>query len=152
MDLLIGHAKGPDGFSTCVFSENYNKTIASQRKFTSITGDEVQILAVFLGRGPQAQEIHASLQERVKSKIVGWFDASPGEITDVVQYLLAPKSLANSWSRSVDKLIAPAGIQSNVSADPPEPGERQNGEPPRNGKQQPDAGTKRVRVRKPKGT
>ena len=158
MDLLIGHARGPDGsFSTCVFTGNYNEAIASKRKFASIIGDEMQILAVFLGRGSQAKEIHASLQEHVRCQIVGWFDASPGEITDVVHYLLAPKSLANTFTRSVDKLIAPGDTQSHVSADRTESGEpQQNGKPPRNGKQhggqQPDAGTKRVRVRKPKGT
>ena len=152
MDLIIGHAKGPDGFSTCMFAENYNQAIESKRIFTSMTGAKIQILAVFLGKGPQAQEIHTSLQEQVKCNIVGWYNASPGQITDTVHHILAPKSLANSWSRSVDKLIAPADIQSNVSADPTEPGERpQSGKPPKNGKQQPDAG-KRVRVRKPKGT
>lgn len=146
MDLIVGFAKCPDGaFSTCVFSENYNQTIASKRKFASITGDEVQILAVFLGRGSEAQEIHASLQEHVRCKIVGWFDASPGEITDVVHHLLAPKSLANNFSRSVDKLIAPTDTQSDVSADTIKSGKQQHGKP------QPDAG-KRVRVRKPKGT
>ena len=112
----------------------------------------MQILAVFLGRGSQAKEIHASLQEHVRCQIVGWFDASPGEITDVVHYLLAPKSLANTFTRSVDKLIAPGDTQSHVSADPTESGEPQQNAKEQHGKQQPDAGTKRVRVRKPKGT
>jgi hypothetical protein len=134
MDLIVGHAKCPDGaFSTCVFSADYNQTIVSKRRFASITGDEVQILAVFLGRGSQAPEIHASLQEHVRCKIVGWFDTSPGEITDVVHYLLAPKSLANNFSRSVDKLIAPTDTQSDVSATKPGPTEPnlQDGKKPR---------------------
>ena len=90
MDLIVGHAKGPDGFSTCVFSEDYNTAIASKRKFASITGDEIQILAVFLGHGAKIHEVHASLQESIKCKIVGWFDASPGELTDFVHCLVAP--------------------------------------------------------------
>ena len=142
MDLIVGHAKSPDGtFSTCVFSEDYNTAIASKRNFASITGDEIRILAVFLGHGPKIQEVHASLREHIKCKIVGWFDASPGELTDTVHCLLAPQSLANTFSRSMDNLIAPVESKSHVPADPTEPGEHK-----------PDAGNKRVRVRKPKGT
>ena len=148
MDLIIGHSKGPDGFSTCVFSGNYNQAIESKRIFTSMTGERVQILAVFLGKGSNAHEIHASLQEHIECKMVGWYDASPGQITDTVHHIFAPVSLANTFTRSVDRFIAPVDSKSDVSADPTEPGERQQ----RNGKQQPDAGTKRVRVRKPKGT
>ena len=153
MDLIIGIAKGPDGFSTCMFAGNYNQSIESKRIFTSMAGQRIQVLSVFLGKGPQVQEIHASLQERVKCNMVGWYDASPGQITDTVHHILAPESLANTFTRSVDQFIAPVESKSNVSADSTEPGERpQSGKPPRNGKQQPDAGTKRVRVRKPKGT
>ena len=154
MDIIIGHSKGPNGtFSTCVFSADYNAAIASGRKFASIAGDKVQILAVFLGKGPNAQEIHTSLQTHIKCNIVGWYDASPGQITDTVHHIFAPASLANTFTRSVDQYIAPAESKSDVSADSTEPGEQpQSGKPPRNGKHQPDAGTKRVRVRKPKGT
>ena len=140
MDLVVGHAKGPDGtFSTCVFSEDYNAAIESKRKFTSITGDKIQILAVFLGHGPKAQEIHASLQERVKCKIVGWFDTSPGEITDTVHCLLAPQSLANTFLRSMDNFIAPVESKSHVPASNAESAEPS----------QPNGGKKpRIRVRK----
>lgn len=140
MDLIVGHAKSPDGtFSTCVFSEDYNSAIASKRKFASITGDEIRILAVFLGHGAKVQEVHASLQESIKCKIVGWFDASPGELTDFVHCLLAPQSLANTFMRSMDNLIKPVESQSHVSASNAEPAEPS----------QPDGGKKpRVRVRK----
>lgn len=114
MDLIVGHARGPDGFSTCVFSDDYNTAIASKRKFTSIAGDEIQILAVFLGHGPRTQEVHASLRERVKCTTIGWFDSSPGEITDTVHCLLAPQSLANTFLRSMDNLIAPVESKSDV--------------------------------------
>ena len=142
MDLIIGHAKSPDGtFSTCVFSEDYNTAIASKRKFASITGDEIRILAVFLGHGPKIQEVHASLRERIECKIVGWFDASPGELTDTVHCLLAPQSLANTFSRSMDNLIAPVESKSHVPAS----------EPDTTTSNQPNGGKKTgVRVRKPR--
>ena len=140
MDLIVGHARGPDGtFSTCVFSENYNAAIESKRKFASITGDEIRILAVFLGHGPKIQEVHASLRERIECKIVGWFNASPGELTDTVHCLLAPQSLANTFSRSMDNLIAPVESKSNVPASNAESAELS----------QPNGGKKpRIRVRK----
>ena len=142
MDLIVGHAKSPDGtFSTCVFSENYNAAIESKRKFASITGDEIRILAVFLGHGPKIQEVHASLRERIECKIVGWFNASPGELTDTVHCLLAPQSLANTFSRSMDNLIAPVESKSHVPAS----------EPDTTTSNQPDGGKKTgVRVRKPR--
>ena len=142
MDLIVGHAKSPDGtFSTCVFSEDYNTAIASKRKFASITGDEIRILAVFSGHGPKIQEVHASLREHIKCKIVGWFDASPGELTDTVHCLLAPQSLANTFSRSMDNLIAPVESKSHVPAS----------EPDTTTSNQPDGGKKTgVRVRKPR--
>lgn len=140
MDLIVGHAKSPDGtFSTCVFSEDYNAAIESKRKFASITGDEIRILAVFLGHGAKIQEVHTSLRERIECKIVGWFNASPGELTDTVHCLLAPQSLANTFSRSMDNLIAPVESKSHVPASNVESGELS----------QPNGGKKtRVRVRK----
>ena len=148
MDIVVGYAKDPDGsFSTCVFSQDYTASVLSKRRFASITGDEIQVLAVFLGKGSQAKEIQASLQEHLKCKLVGWFDATPGEITDKVHYFLAPKSMANTFSRSVDKLIAPVEIQSDAPTDHAQPGKRKRTGQQRDGQQQ------HVRKpRKPKGT
>ena len=140
MDIVVGHAKGPDGtFSTCVWSLDYNAAIESKRKFTSMTGDEIQIMAVFLGKGSKAQEIHASLQEHIRCKFIGVYDASPGQITDTVHHILAPASLANTFTRSVDQLIAPVESKSNVPASNAESAELS----------QPNGGKKpRIRVRK----
>ena len=147
MDLVIGHAKGPDGFSTCVFSENYNQAIESKRKFTSMTGDKIQVLAIFLGKGSNAPDIHASLQEHIKCNIVGWYDASPGQITDTVHHILAPASLANNFARSVDKFIAPVVNQINVSATKPVSASK----PDATTSNKPDGGKKTgVRPRKPR--
>ena len=120
MDLLIGHGKGPDGFSTCVFNGNYNQAIESKRTFTSMSGDQIQILAVFLGKGPNAQKIHASLQEHIRCNVVGWYDASPGQITDTVHHIFAPASLANTFTRSVDQYIAPVESKSDEPARTPD--------------------------------
>ena len=140
-DLIIGCAKGPFADRTvtaCVFSENFTDVIASGRKFANLLGDEIQILAVFLGKGSHTREAHAYLQERVQCKIVGWFDASPGEVTDALHHLIAPKSLSNTFLRSMDKQVHPVETQSNAPATQPGPAESN----------QQDRKKPRVRVRK----
>ena len=125
-DLIIGCARGPfpdRTVSACVFSENFTEVIASGRKFANILGDEIQILAVFLGKGLHTQEAHTYLQEHVQCKIVGWFDASPGEVTDALHHLIAPKSLSNTFSRSMDKQVHQVETQSDVPASKPGPTE-----------------------------
>ena len=125
-DLIIGCARGPfpdRTVSACVFSENFTEVVASGRKFANILGDEIQILAVFLAKGSHTQEAHTYLQEHVQCKIVAWFDASPGEVTDALHHLFAPKSLSNTFSRSMDKQVHPVETQSDVSASKPGPTE-----------------------------
>ena len=85
-----------------------------------MSGDQIQILAVFLGKGPNAQKIHASLQEHIKCNVVGWYDASPGQITDTVHHIFAPASLANTFMRSVDQFIAPVESKSDEPARTPD--------------------------------
>ena len=145
MDLVIGHANGPDGFSTCMFAGNYNQSIESRRIFTSMSGERIQILAVFLGKGSNLQEIHGSLQTHVECNIVGWCNASPGQITDTVHHTLAPTSLANNFARSVDQLLTPVESKSDVPASKPD---ATDAHLPAH---LPDGGKKtRVRVRKPR--
>ena len=119
MDLIIGHvtSTGPlkeKAFPTCVFAGNYNEAIAAKQDFTNILGDKIQILAVFLGKGSQANRVQASLQKAVQCRNVGWFDGSPGELMDTVHFMLAPQSVVNTFLRSADNLIAPATVQSNA--------------------------------------
>ena len=115
MDLIVGHL-ARDTFSTCVFAEDYNSCIKAERSFASVAGDEIRVLAVFLTKGSLAKEIHASLQEHLKCQIVGWYDASPGQITDLVHYLMCPKSPVNTFSRSLDECLALVPTQSDVPA------------------------------------
>ena len=112
MDLIVGHL-ARDSFSTCVFAEDYNSCIKASGSFASVAGDEIHVLAVFLKKGPCAKEIHTSLQERLNCRTVGWYDASPGEITDLVQYLTCPLCPANNFSRSIDNQVARASTQSD---------------------------------------
>lgn len=126
MDIIVGFVSSIDDFHTCVFSGDYNDTIMSKRVFTNLMGDQIKILSVFLGRGAVLNDIHKSLQERkIAFKTISWFQATPGQIVDEVHFLLNPASLANNFSRSVDKLLDPAQIKSNVDVsakpDRPEP-------------------------------
>ena len=122
MDLVVGHVKQGD-FPTCLFRESYNDCIASGRKFASVAGEEIQVLAVFLGKGSLAPDIHASLQ-RQQYETIGWYRTSPGEIVDAVHFLTCPSSTANTWSRSVDQQIAPPNTQSDVLAAKAKPARR----------------------------
>ena len=115
MDLIVGHLLR-DSFSTCVFAEDYNSCIKAGRSFANVLGDEIQVLAVFLNKGCLAKEIHESLQQHIECQMVGWYDASPGQITDMVHVLTCPQSLANTFSRSIDKQVALAPTQSDVPA------------------------------------
>ena len=134
MDIIIGHSNSPDGFSTCMFAGNYNQSIESKRIFTNMTGDKIQVLAVFLGKGSNAHEIHASLQEHIECNIVGWYDESPGQITDTVHHILAPASLANNFTRSVDQFIAPVESKSDVPASKPVAASKPAKSEPKNGR------------------
>lgn len=146
MDLVIGfvNSAGPlkdSKFPTCVFAGDYNTAVAAQQRFSNILGDEIQVLAVFFGKGSQAQQIQTSLQEHIQCKTIGWFDATPGGIVDSVHFMLCPKSITNNFSRSADKLVAPAEDQSNV-CDANSPGDPEHAKPktrartraPKNGK------------------
>ena len=117
MDLIVGHLER-DGFSTCVFAEDYNSCIKADRRFANIAGDEIRVLAVFLNKGSLAKEIHDALQGHIKCQTVGWYDASPGQITDIVHYLTCPNSIVNNFSRSIDDYLALAPLQSDVPAVP----------------------------------
>jgi hypothetical protein len=104
MDLIVGHVNKGE-FPTCVFPGNYNETILSNRSFAHIAGEDIQVLAVFLGKGPQASDVHQKLLELTPAKTIGWFKASPGQVVDAVHFFLAPTSMANTFARSVDQLI-----------------------------------------------
>ena len=119
MDIIVGFVSSIDDFHTCVFSGDYNDTIMSKRVFTNLMGDPIKVLSVFLGRGALLNDIHKSLQERnIAFKTIGWFQATPGQIVDEVHFLLNPASMANTFSRSVDKLLDPAQLKDNVAAKP----------------------------------
>ena len=133
MDLVVGHLKKGD-YPTCVFKEDYNSVIASGGHFASVAGDEIQVLAVFLGKGAQAPDIHASLQRKLPCKTIGWYQTSPGEIVDAVHFLISPLSPANTGSRSIDKQIHPEGFQSDVPAAKAKPARRN--EPKRRARKQ----------------
>ena len=104
MDLIVGHVNKGE-FPTCVFPANYNETILSNKSFAHIAGDDIQVLAVFLGKGHQASDVHQKLLELTPAKTIGWFQASPGQVVDAVHFFLAPTSMANTFARSVDQLI-----------------------------------------------
>ena len=110
MDLVVGSVS--KGLS-CIFAVDYNAAIRSKRNFTSATGDEIQILAVFMGKGSTIDTVRNSMQ--IKSTIVAWFAASPGQVTDEVHSILNPNSVANTHSRSMDANLRPVELQSNVS-------------------------------------
>ena len=147
MDLVVGVLQQPDAsddYPTCVFAANYNETVLSKRAFTNLRGEEIKILSVFLGRGLCMREVHTSLQERqLACKIIGWFQATPGQITDEVHFLLNPKSSANTFCRSIDKLSDRAQIKDNVFAEEPIKPK------PHDGKQFNDGRKPRTRARKP---
>jgi len=147
MDLLVGvlqTANLSDEFPTCVFAANYNECILAKRAFTNLTGDEIRILSVFLGRGSCMSETHKSLQEReLACKTIGWFKATPGQIVDEVHFLLNPKSSANTFCRSIDKLIDRAPIKDDVVAEKPIKPK------PHDGKQLNDGRKPRTRAKKP---
>ena len=87
MDLIVGHV-ARDSFSTCVFAEDYNSCIKASGSFANVAGDEIQVLAVFLKKGPCAKEIHTSLQERQVSdggmvRRLSRRDHGPGAISDL---------------------------------------------------------------------
>ena len=104
MDLIVGHINKGE-FPTCVFPGNYNETILSNRSFAHIAGEDIQVLAVFLGKGHQASDVHQKLLELTPAKTIWWFQASPGQVVDAVQFFLSPSSMANTFARSVDQLI-----------------------------------------------
>ena len=128
MDLLVGvlqTANPSDGFPTCVFAANYNECILA----------EIRILSVFLGRGSCMSETHKSLQEReLACKTIGWFKATPGQIVDEVHFLLNPKSSANTFCRSIDKLIDRAPIKDDVVAKKPVKQKFNDGKPLHDGR------------------
>ena len=130
MDLIVGHIKQGD-FPTCVFRENYNSCIASGRNFASVAGEEIQILAVFLGKGDLAPEIHVTLQRELPHHHIGWYQTSPGEIVDVVHCMTCPTSATNLWARSLDQQITPPDTQSDIPAAKAKPARRNepNGKP-----------------------
>jgi hypothetical protein len=123
MDLIVGHIKQGD-FPTCVFKADYNSCIASGRHFASVAGEEIQVLAVFLGKGNLAPEIQATLQRELPHQTIGWYRTSPGEIVDVIHHILCPTSVANLCARSLDKQIAPPNTQSDVPAAKAKPARR----------------------------
>jgi hypothetical protein len=115
MDLIVGHT-GKGSHPTCVFAADYNETIMSKRSWSHVSGDDIQVLAVFLNKGDQLDEVHQNLATRSPSRFIGWFKASPGEITDEVHYIFAPDSIANTFSRSVDLIVDPEPKKSHGQA------------------------------------
>ena len=138
MDLLVGvlqTANPSDEFPTCVFAANYNECILAKRAFSNLSGDEIRILSVFLGRGSCMSETHKSLQEReLACKTIGWFKATPGQIVDEVHFLLNPKSSANTFCRSIDKIIDRAPIKDDVVAEKPIKPKPHDGKPLHDGR------------------
>ena len=104
MDLIVGHINKGE-FPTCVFPGDYSETIRSNNSFAHIAGHDIKVLAVFLGKGHQASNVHQKLLELTPAKTIGWFQASPGQVVDAVHFFLSPRSMANTFARSVDQLI-----------------------------------------------